>query len=94
MSMNHHKNKSFPCDKCGLCCRNIRGHELYLHLDRGDGVCCHFDENNNLCAIYDERPDICNIDTMYRKFFSQSMTLPEYYVLNIEACKKLQGIEQ
>jgi Fe-S-cluster containining protein len=77
---------SFPCTRCGLCCRRVNNHKRYKHLDRGDGVCRNLIESNNLCSIYEQRPPECRIDFMYDKLYSAIMTQQEYYDLNLAAC--------
>ena len=83
----------FKCDRCGLCCMNLKMSELYGDLDRGDGICRHFDINTKLCAIYKERPEKCNIDKIYEKYFSGKLSREQYYQLNYEACKQLRYSE-
>ena len=53
----------FKCDKCGECCRHLNESDLYIELDRGDGVCKYLD--GNLCSIYENRPLHCRIDESY-----------------------------
>ena len=77
----------FPCEKCGECCRHISGIPELAEYDRGDGVCIHL--KGVLCEIYDHRPDICNVETMFRKVFSKSMTREEFFAKNLDACKVL-----
>ena len=84
----------FLCDKCGLCCRNLKLSSLYTRLARGDGVCIYYDENTKLCSIYETRPILCNIDKMFYTYFSNKLTKEEYYKLNYEACKKLKKINK
>lgn len=81
----------FQCDRCGCCCRNLDKSELYSALDRGDGVCKHL--SGNECSIYNERPLFCRVDECYGLFFSQYMSLEEYYRLNENECKKLKKSE-
>lgn len=81
----------FSCTKCGLCCRNVSRHSLYLHLDRGDGTCQHFDEANALCSIYDNRPEICRVDLMYDHYFSKKMMRSDFYGLCANACNSMQA---
>ena len=83
----------FKCDKCGLCCKNLKNNNIYSYLDRGDGVCYYFDEITNLCKIYDNRPIICNVEKAYNVFFSNRMSYEEYIKLNTEACKKIKNRE-
>ena len=82
----------FSCDKCGCCCRNLDKSELYIKLNRGDGVCRYLE--GNLCSIYDRRPDICNVEKGYKMFFEKLMSIEEYYYLNEYACKILKELEE
>lgn len=78
----------FPCNSCGLCCKNIGHIKELKDYDRGDGVCIHL--KDNLCDIYEDRPLICRIDEMYDKFFYKKFTKEEYYYENAKACQSLQ----
>ncbi len=80
----------FPCDKCGLCCKNLNKSELYSDLHDGSGICRYFDDETNLCRIYDHRPLKCNILASY-DFFKDKYSLDEYIRLNVKECKKLKG---
>lgn len=80
----------FDCDKCGLCCMSIGHSELYMDLNRGDGVCRYLDETTKLCTIYDERPLKCNIDKMYEECFASMCSKKKYYELNYEVCRLLK----
>ena len=82
----------FKCDCCGFCCRILQLSDLYSELDRGDGTCKYL--VGNLCSIYEKRPLICRVDESYEKFFSDSLSLEEYYRLNYEVCKKLKELEE
>lgn len=82
----------FICDKCGMCCRNLKYSELYSDLDRGDGVCKYL--HGNLCSIYENRPFKCRIDDSYEIYFKSVMTLEEYYRKNYEVCKYLKRIKE
>lgn len=79
---------SYPCSRCGECCRNLDKSNLYDELNRGDGTCKFL--LDDLCSIYEDRPIICRIDDSY-KFFKSLMTVDEYYQKNMEVCKKLQN---
>ena len=81
----------FECDRCGLCCRSIGGIELLRELNDGTGVCRYLDRSTNLCSIYASRPLLCNVDEAYRKLFSSSMSLKEYYEINYRACETLKA---
>lgn len=79
----------FKCNKCGQCCRNLRLNSLYAYLDDGTG-CCKYLKGNE-CSIYYKRPVICNVDKCYELYFSNIMTLEEYYKKNMEACEILKN---
>jgi len=79
---------NFPCDKCGLCCKNIRFSSLSSELDRGDGVCKHL--KDNLCEIYSQRPIFCNVDAYYEKFLAGKISREEFYNMNREVCERLK----
>jgi len=66
--------------------------ELYLDLDRGDGICKYLE--GNLCLIYEERPLLCRVDDCYELFFKDSISVEEYYKLNMDVCKKLKDMEE
>ena len=81
----------FPCEKCGLCCKNIRFSSLAAELDRGDGVCKHL--KDNLCEIYSERPIFCNVEAYYEKYLSEKVSREEFYKLNKKICARLKKID-
>lgn len=80
----------FDCDRCGLCCRHLKGIKLLRDLDDGGGICRFLDRGTNLCTIYGSRPLFCNVDAAYDAFFRDEMTREEFYRLNHLACKKLK----
>ena len=81
----------FDCDKCGVCCKNIRHSIFYTkELDRGDGICKHLTAEN-LCEIYSERPIFCNIDACYDKYLSKIMSREDFHELNRAACERLKN---
>ena len=80
----------FKCDRCGLCCMNLKSSPIYADLDRGDGICKFLDMNSELCSIYSKRPLKCNVDKVYELYFKNSYTLDQYYQMNYEACTKLK----
>lgn len=82
---------SFDCEKCGLCCKNIRFSSLSAELDRGDGVCKHL--KDNLCEIYSQRPIFCNVDAYYEKFLAEKVSREEFYKWNREVCERLKKID-
>lgn len=79
---------TFPCEKCGACCRHLDRSPLYKPLDAGDGVCRYL--RGNLCSIYDSRPLLCRVDDCYDAFFSGQMTREEFYALNQKVCRELK----
>lgn len=82
----------FVCDRCGECCRNLHFSEMYIDLDRGDGVCRHL--KGNLCSIYETRPLKCRVDDAYAEWFADVMTKEQYYQLNYQSCKLLKRKEE
>lgn len=82
--------KIFPCQKCGICCKHIDDIPPLKEFDTGNGTCKFL--NGNICSIYNDRPDICNINTIYRKYFSNTYTQEEFYQLNLQGCKELQSL--
>jgi len=78
----------FNCDKCGECCRNLNMSDIYSDLNAGDGTCKYL--VGDLCSIYDDRPLKCRIEECYYAFFSDYMTIDEYYQMNYDMCKKLK----
>jgi len=54
---------TFPCTRCGACCRRVGQSPMTKHLAGADGRCVHL-TTDNACAIYDSRPDICRVDLM------------------------------
>lgn len=80
---------SYPCKKCGKCCRNVGKTLEGVLLAREDGVCRYLDEKNNLCKIYDERPVLCNIDKYYDIHLKGTITREEFYKINQTHCRML-----
>lgn len=78
---------NFQCDKCGICCKLLKGIPQLAAFDRGDGVCIHL--KDNLCSIYESRPDICNVEKMY-VFFKEQISEEEYLQLMSNSCKVLK----
>lgn len=79
---------NFHCDKCGLCCRNLKDVELYAFLDDGTGVCKYL--KGNLCSIYDDRPLVCRVEESYSAFFKDIMSEEEYLNYNYIMCNNLK----
>lgn len=86
--MSRDTEPKFKCDRCGLCCRKLKGSPLAM-LDRGDGVCRYLNDDN-LCTIYENRPLICNVDKLYDNKYSGRITREAYHLLQEQACKKLK----
>ena len=84
--------RSFKCDACGACCRNLHLSVLYSSLDRGDGVCRHLDEATSLCRIYADRPSLCRVEEQFLPLFSGSMTFEQYIEATTQACEELKRI--
>lgn len=82
---------SFPCTKCGACCRSLHQNDVYVALDLGNGVCKNLNEANE-CSIYEQRPLMCNIDVAYEEYYKPMMTKIDYYVQNAQACNTLQQL--
>ncbi|MDW1821580.1 YkgJ family cysteine cluster protein [Vibrio sp. Vb1018] len=80
---------SYPCTKCGLCCKNIKSVIALHEYHSGDGVCKFYVESEG-CSIYEQRPIYCRIDEGYKELFSKVITLKEYYKKNAEVCNQLQ----
>lgn len=78
----------FICDKCGECCRHLKGISIYADLDRGDGVCKYLE--GNLCSIYENRPLFCRVDDCYELFFKDEFTREEFDRLNTKICNNLK----
>jgi Fe-S-cluster containining protein len=75
---------TFPCSKCGACCRSIGTHEAGRELDRGDGICRHLTTDNR-CAIYEDRPPMCRVDLLK----PPALTDAYWHQINHEACDRL-----
>lgn len=82
----------FICDKCGSCCRLVNQNELFVYLDRGDGICKYYSDDKKLCLIYKTRPLICRIDEYYESVLAKDIDRNKYYELNYEACKKCRKL--
>ncbi len=80
---------TYKCYKCGQCCRNLNGSNLYSDLHNGDGICRYLDENTNFCLIYEKRPVLCNIDKSYEIYFYKRMSKDEFYQINQKGCEVL-----
>lgn len=81
--------KTFPCNQCGLCCRNVHLAKETRSLDRGDGTCSHYNDIQKLCTIYAHRPDICRVDRQYELNYAKQYSWEEFVDLNIQVCHAL-----
>ncbi|PHQ83878.1 MAG: zinc/iron-chelating domain-containing protein [Thalassobium sp.] len=80
---------SFPCTRCGLCCKNISSVQSLKNFDDGSGRCIHLHDVIG-CTIYNERPIACRIDEGYTQYAPSEMSREEYVIKNIEICNFLQ----
>ena len=80
----------FPFTKCGICCRQLNGSEIYSELNRGDGVCKNLNLDSNLCEIYEDRPLICKIVEAKEVMFPQ-IEMDFYIKINQQACLQKQA---
>jgi hypothetical protein len=79
---------SFPCTKCGLCCKNITNVVGLEDFHQGDGVCIYYHSSGE-CLIYQDRPLICRVEEGYNAFFSY-FEKEVFYQKNAEICNQLQ----
>lgn len=86
-------DEKFPCERCGICCRNIGNATFAKDMVLPSGVCKYLDEETNLCRIYSARPIFCNADAFYDKYLSDKLTRQEFYRQNKKACRRFQGLE-
>ncbi|WP_376780103.1 YkgJ family cysteine cluster protein [Stutzerimonas nitrititolerans] len=82
--------RTFPCNKCGICCQKVHLAPETRFLDRGDGTCRHYDATSKGCNIYTQRPDICRVDRQYELIYSQRYSWDEFVAVNVEICLNLQ----
>lgn len=80
----------FPCNRCGICCRNVHLSKETAFLNRSDGVCINFDELTHLCKIYENRPLVCRIREYYLENLSNIYTWDEFILINLSVCHSLQ----
>jgi Fe-S-cluster containining protein len=83
---------AYSCERCGLCCQNLKNSDLYTHLHNGDGICRYLNRVTKSCSIYENRPLICRIDDYYEKYLKTVLTREEYYDKNKASCKMMQRI--
>ena len=82
---------SYPCERCGRCCRHVNSVDEMKNFDRGDGV-CKFLSAENLCEIYSTRPPLCNGEFVYKKFFA-GITVEEFHEIILQLCRRLREAE-
>ena len=82
--------ETFPCNRCGSCCRALENNIVFEELNRGDGTCKYFDETHSLCKIYDRRPECCNVRIMWEKHFSQKFSWQHFIAINKAICTNLK----
>lgn len=80
----------FPCEKCGICCRQVGRVPLGKKMSLPNGTCKYLDLKTNLCRIYYNRPIFCNVDAFYDKYFSNKMDREDFYKINKEECNNLK----
>ena len=51
---------TFPCTKCGACCRRAHLVTPFKYGDRVNGGCT-FLLKDNTCEVYDKRPLVCSV---------------------------------
>jgi Fe-S-cluster containining protein len=77
---------TFPCSRCGACCR-VAG-LVEESLNRGDGACVHLrgePGGEHSCAVYEDRPDACRVDALK----PDTLTDERWHALNLAQCDKL-----
>ena len=82
---------TYPCKKCGQCCKSLHRSDVYRNLHQGDGRCLHLDEKAGLCSIYENRPVLCRIGQVYHDYFRHKFSMDEYYRLNMAACEEIRS---
>lgn len=79
---------TFPCSRCGACCRSIGAIPALADLDRGDGACVHLvgePGSEHGCEIYETRPALCRVDQLR----PEALSLAWWYEANGRACDAL-----
>ena len=79
---------TFPCTKCGACCKMAA--MMNLVPTDGKGNCVHLTKDNE-CSIYDRRPEVCNVSRMFKKHkkngvIPKKLPKKDYYRHNAELC--------
>ena len=78
----------FICDKCGVCCKNLNGSEMYKKLHNGNGICKFLKDTE--CTIYESRPLICRVSESYNVFFKDMVSYEDYLRLTYDCCERLK----
>jgi Fe-S-cluster containining protein len=93
--------KKFRCERCGSCCKQIGN--LLANRDAGNvkdraiiefpyhainGTCEKYKEGKG-CTVYYKRPLLCNVRKYYEAFYSNKMSMEDFYKINKKACKQL-----
>lgn len=82
------------CQGCGKCCMlfNLTDNEeiIKLNLSDEDGKCRYLE--NKRCSIYSERPDICNSETVYDKYYKNTLSKEQYRKLMKLECKNIEKL--
>lgn len=79
---------TFPCTRCGACCRSLMHVEGLAHLDRGDGACVYLTGEpggEHGCEVYADRPELCRVDELR----PEAVSLGWWYEANARACDVL-----
>jgi len=92
---------SFPCTKCGLCCKYI-GYffenkesvfeSAYLsYIDNfpykiKEDNSCEMLSDDGLCTVYHDRPLICNVSLMAETL---NLNITDYYLKSAKNCNEL-----
>ena len=85
--------ETFPCTRCGACCRHTEVLEAIGLPIKEDGSCQQLietsDEEGHViygCAIYKDRPDICRVGFLRPDHVSEE----DYIEETAEICNSLQ----
>ncbi|EJL6725147.1 YkgJ family cysteine cluster protein [Vibrio alginolyticus] len=89
--MSSTEKRTFPCDACGQCCRNVHLSNQTSYLDRGDGTCINFNDSTKLCEIYESRPLICRVEEYYTHNLSHIYKWEEFIEINAAICTQLKS---
>lgn len=81
---------TFPCTKCGACCRVAFLIPGFTEPVNDNGSCVHLQDN--MCSIYETRPDICRVDEYYDKHLTNVMSREEAYLANAQVCNMTQRL--